>query len=212
MTTLRTIGLWFLFVAGVLVALVVSIYIFFRSLHRKGRAFHKWGSVCRAEITTLDETLGKRLAGAARVSITPLEADIPTQLGGYGERNGQPATGVHDTIYAKVIVMKSGDTLAALVGLDICTTPWSLLEDTVNKAGVPGLTTENVLLSASHDHGGLEGMAMDRNNVLGNPHIGIFSEAMLDFVSDRVAAALKEAAARLEPVTAGTGVALSTAR
>ena len=147
------------------------------------------------------------LAGTARASITPLEAGIPTQLGGYGERNGQPATGIHDTIYAKVIVMKSGDTLAALVGLDICTTPWSLLEDTDTKAAIPGLTTENVLLSASHDHGGLEGMAMDRNNVLGNPHIGIFSEAMLNFVSDRVAAALKEAAARLEPVTAGTGVA-----
>lgn len=147
------------------------------------------------------------LAGTARASITPLEAGIPTQLGGYGERNGQPATGIHDTIYAKVIVMKSGDTLAALVGLDICTTPWSLLEDTVTKAAIPGLTTENVLLSASHDHGGLEGMAMDRNNVLGNPHIGIYSEAMLNFVSDRVAAALREAASRLEPVSAGTGVA-----
>lgn len=146
------------------------------------------------------------LAGASRASITPLEANIATQLGGYGERNGQPATGVHDSIFAKVIVMKSGDTLAALVGLDICTTPWSLVEDTVKKAALPGLSTENVLFSASHTHGGLEGMAMDRNNVLGNPHIGVYSEEMLNFVSDRVAGALKEAAARLEPVTAGTGV------
>lgn len=146
------------------------------------------------------------LAGTARASITPLELDIPTQLGGYGERNGVPATGIHDTINAKVLVLKSGDAMAALVGLDICTTPWSLLEDTVKKAAIPGLGTGNVMLSASHDHAGLEGMSMDRNNVLGNPHIGLFSEAVLDFVSDRVAGALKEAAARLEPVTAGTGV------
>ena len=159
---------------------------------------------CLALLTA--STNAEFLAGAARVSITPLEADIPTQLGGYGERNGQPATGVHDTIYAKVIVMKSGDTLAALVGLDICTTPWSLVEDTLKKAALPGLSTENVLFSASHTHGGLEGMAMDRNNVLGNPHIGVYSEEMLNFVSDRVAGALKEAAARLEAVTAGTGV------
>jgi hypothetical protein len=75
MTTLRTIGLSLLFAIGVLVALVVSIYIFFRSLFRKGRAFHKWGSVCRAEITTLDETLGKRFAGAARVRFSTSTAE-----------------------------------------------------------------------------------------------------------------------------------------
>lgn len=160
---------------------------------------------CALLVTSV--THAEFLAGTARASITPLEVGIPTQLGGYGERNGAPATGIHDTIFAKVLVMKSGETMTALVGLDICTTPWSLLEETVAKAAVLGLTTDTVLLSASHDHGGLEGMAMDRNNVLGNPHIGIFSEAMLEFVSDRVAGALKEAASRLEPVTAGTGVA-----
>jgi hypothetical protein len=74
MTTLRTIGLGFLFAAGMLVALIVSIYIFFRSLHRKGRAFHKWGSVCRAEITAIDET-GKRFAGAARVRFSTSTAE-----------------------------------------------------------------------------------------------------------------------------------------
>jgi neutral ceramidase len=146
-------------------------------------------------------------AGTSRVSITPLEAGIPTQLGGYGERNGVPATGIHDTIYAKVVVLKSGGTLAALVGLDICTTPRSLVEETIAKAAIPGLTYDNVIMSASHDHAGLEGMSMDRNNVVGNPHIGIFSEEVTNFVSDRVAGALKEAHGRLEPVTAGTGVA-----
>ena len=43
-------------------------------------------------------------AGVACVSITPLEAGLPTQLGGYGDRNGRPAEGVHDTINAKAIV------------------------------------------------------------------------------------------------------------
>ncbi len=74
MTTLRTIGLALLFVAGILVALIVSIYIFFRSLHRKGRAFHKWGSVCRAEITALDER-GTRFAGVARVRFSTSTAE-----------------------------------------------------------------------------------------------------------------------------------------
>ncbi len=67
MTTLRTIGLSLLFVAGILAALIVSIYIFFRSLYRARRAFHAYGSVCTAQITALDETVGPRLAGTARV-------------------------------------------------------------------------------------------------------------------------------------------------
>jgi neutral ceramidase len=146
------------------------------------------------------------LAGTARASITPLEAGIPTQLGGYGARMGKPATGIHDTLWAKVLVLKSDNTMAALVGLDICTTPRSLVEDSLARAAIPGLSYENVMMSASHDHAGLEGMAMDRNNVLGNPHIGLFSEPMLDFVSTRIAEALKEASDALVPVTAGAGV------
>jgi hypothetical protein len=66
-TTLRSIGLWLLFVVGVLVALIVSIYIFFRSLFRGARAFHPRGTVCLAEITALDDVVGPRLAGPARV-------------------------------------------------------------------------------------------------------------------------------------------------
>lgn len=147
------------------------------------------------------------MAGTARASITPLEVGIPTQLGGYGARNGVPATGIHDTIYAKVLVLQSGQAMAALVGLDICTTPRSLVEETLAKAAIPGLTYGNVLMSASHNHAGLEGMSMDRNNILGNPHIGVFSEDVLNFVSDRIAGALQEAVKRLEPVTAGSGVA-----
>ena len=47
-------------------------------------------------------------AGVATVSITPLEAGIPTPLGGYGARDGKPAVGVHDTLNAKALVLESG--------------------------------------------------------------------------------------------------------
>lgn len=67
MMALRTIGLAINFAIGVLCALVVSIYIFFRSLTRGARAFHPRGSVCTAEITALDDVAGPRLAGPAHV-------------------------------------------------------------------------------------------------------------------------------------------------
>ena len=75
MMTLRTIGLSLSFLFGVLVALVVSIYIFFRSLFRAARAFHPRGSVCKAQITALDDLAGPRLAGAAEVRFASSTAD-----------------------------------------------------------------------------------------------------------------------------------------
>lgn len=145
-------------------------------------------------------------AGVARASITPLEADIPTQLGGYGEREGKPAVGVHDTIYVKAAVFEYNGKKSALCTLDVCHLPKALVEDSVKKAAIEGISYETVMMVASHTHAGLEGMSMDPRNIAGNPHIGIFKQEILDFVSDRIAQALKEADAALRPVTAGAGV------
>lgn len=142
-------------------------------------------------------------AGVARVSINPVEANIPTQLGGYGERAGKPATGTHDTIQAKAVVFEFNGKRSALVALDVCHQPRALVEQSVEKAGVDGLTYDNTIMVASHTHAGLEGMSMDPRNIAGNPNIGIFDERILDFVSNRVAQALQEAAKALQPVTAG---------
>lgn len=72
---MRSIGLGLLFGIGVLVALVAAIPIFVRSLVRGARAFHPRGSVCRAEITALDDIVGARLAGPARVRLASSTAD-----------------------------------------------------------------------------------------------------------------------------------------
>lgn len=141
-------------------------------------------------------------AGVAAVSITPTEDGIPTQLGGYGAREGRPAEGVVDTLMGKVLVFEFRGQKSALVTLDICSVPICLVEETLNKAGIEGLTLDHVLFSASHSHTGLEGFALDRRNVANNPNIGIFSEPMLTFVTDRLAKGLRDANAALQPVKA----------
>lgn len=73
---MRSIGLGLLFGIGALIALVfVAIPIFFRSLFRRARSFHPRGTVCRAEITALDDVVGPRLAGSARVRLSSATAD-----------------------------------------------------------------------------------------------------------------------------------------
>ncbi len=144
-------------------------------------------------------------AGVARESITPMEAKIPTQLGGYGAREGKPAEGVLDTIYGKVLVLEFNGEKSALITLDICSVPVGLVEETLAKAHIDGLTIARTMACASHSHTGLEGFALDRRNIADNPNVGIFSEPMLTFVSDRLAKALVAANAALQPVTAGSG-------
>jgi len=144
-------------------------------------------------------------AGVATVSITPLEENIPTPLGGYGDRNGEPATGIRDTLNAKCLVFDWNGAKSALVTVDACSVPLCVVEESLQKAGIEGLTVENVLMPASHSHTALEGFSMDRRNIAGNPHIGVFSEPVLNFVTDRIAQGLKKASSSLEPVVASSG-------
>ena len=144
-------------------------------------------------------------AGVARVSINPLEDKIPTQLGGYGAREGKPAQGTLDTIYGKVLLFDSGGEKSAIISMDVCSVPVCLAEEALKKAAIENLTLDRLLITASHSHAGLEGLALDRRNVANNPNIGIFSEPMLNFVTDRLASALKQANAALQPVKAASG-------
>jgi neutral ceramidase len=144
-------------------------------------------------------------AGVATVSITPTEEKIPTQLGGYGAREARPAEGVVDTLKGKALIFEFNGQKSALIAVDTCSVPIGVLQDTLQKAAVPGLTAENTMVMASHTHTGLEGFALDRRNVANNKNIGLFSEPMLNFVTDRLAKALKDAQAALQPVKAGAG-------
>ncbi len=144
-------------------------------------------------------------AGVARVSINPMEEHIPTQLGGYGDRNGKPATGTLDTIYGKVILLDVDGEKSAVITVDMCSVPICVAEETLKQAAVVGLTLDRLLIPASHTHAGLEGFSLDRRNVANNPHIGIFSEPLLHFVTGRLAKALREANAGLQPVKAASG-------
>ena len=159
---------------------------------------------CLAAITQASAAPLK--AGVARVSINPMEEKIPAQLGGYGAREGKPAEGTLDTIYGKVILFDSGGEKSAVITVDMCSVPVCVAEETLKKAAIENLTLDRLLVAASHTHTGLEGFSLDRRNVANNPNIGIFSEPILNFVTDRLAKALREANATLQPVKAASGV------
>jgi neutral ceramidase len=88
--------------------------------------------------------------GAASVDITP---PIGTPMAGYyAERL---ARGVHDPLFAKAIVLELGGKKAALVSLDLISTPVAIVEEARREiergSGIKGA---DVMISATHAHTG----------------------------------------------------------
>lgn len=88
--------------------------------------------------------------GAAAVHITP-----PLGIGMAGYYHPRGARGTHDDLFAKAIVVQSGEERAALVALDLISTTLPMVEASrreIEKAtGIPG---KAVMISATHAHTG----------------------------------------------------------
>src|SRR6266567_7837683 len=86
-------------------------------------------------------------AGVAKVDITPSSFG---PMYGYANRKCGPANGTHDPLFAKALVLASGDSRLAIVTLDLGSiTSGNLRRDVAEKLGIPVL-----LLAASHTHSG----------------------------------------------------------
>src|SRR5262245_29239186 len=84
-------------------------------------------------------------AGVARVEITPA---VLGPMYGYANRKCGPATGTHDPLNAKVLVLEAGASRIAIVTLDIGSiVSFELKRRVADKLGIPVL-----LLAASHSH------------------------------------------------------------
>ena len=95
-------------------------------------------------------TFTPMLAGAAKTDITP-------PLGTYinGDFVAHYATRIHDQLYAKSLVLQCGDTIVALVVVDICVIEKELVDETKGLIKTQtGIPYEHILISATHTHAG----------------------------------------------------------
>src|SRR5580698_1585893 len=97
------------------------------------------------------------LALSARAAGIPLEAGLakaditPTTFGpmyGYANRKCGPANGVHDHLFAKAMVLRTGESSMAIVTLDL----GSLVSENLRRDVAEKLKIPVLLLSVSHDH------------------------------------------------------------
>jgi neutral/alkaline ceramidase-like enzyme len=85
-------------------------------------------------------------AGVARVDITP---PIGHEMGGYSARK-HGSTGLHDSLYATVLVIETGDNSIALVTCDLR----SFVSTRVGELAKQKFNIRNTFIDVSHDHSG----------------------------------------------------------
>jgi len=146
-------------------------------------------------------------AGAARVSITPDPKAMPYPLGGYvaPERLTNKATGVHDTCYARALVLSDGSTKCALVSLDLCFLPANVRDAVVSRIAATGIPASGLFLSATHTHSALDPLVLHSGNTGPSGALPQYDPKLHDWIADRVAQAITEANGRLRPARIGSG-------
>jgi neutral ceramidase len=146
-------------------------------------------------------------AGAARVSITPDPKEFKYQLGGYVSPNrlNNTATGIHDTCYARAVVLSSGRVKCAIVSLDLCFMPANVKTAVLTRIGAIGIAPSSLFLSSTHTHSGPDPLTLHSGNTGPAGALSVYNPNLLDWMADRIGQAITEANKKLAPAMLGTG-------
>lgn len=137
---------------------------------------------------------GKFFAATEKILITP---QIPIPMSGYASRKA-PFKGVHDDIYARVLVIGDGTKNAAIISTEIIGISDSFWNECAPLiSGATGIPVEYIFLSAVHNHNG--------------PSISVYEDATPDIqaykneLMNKLVQAAKLAVNNLKPATIGVG-------
>jgi len=134
-------------------------------------------------------------AGACAVDITPVVGvnhSDPIFMAGFD--NDRRATGVHDPLWARGVVLESDGTKIALVTLDVV--GYFINEvNTVRSLVDPALGFDSITISSTHNHEGPDTMGLWGDNQLSS---GV-DLGYLDFVNDSIVDCIEQADAALAP-------------
>jgi hypothetical protein len=142
-------------------------------------------------------------AGAARVNLTP-SLEMKAALGGYGARMSKPATGEHDAIWAKALVLAQDERKFVLVTADVLAFPPGFKAAVIERLVTNGWSANQVLLLASHSHTSIDMMALHPGNEFGIPQAGIFQKELFEHTASLLAKVIRDADKDLVPILAAS--------
>lgn len=141
------------------------------------------------------QSLGRLLAGAHVVDITPTELPVIVN-GGFLERK---ADKVHDRLHTRSLVLSNGTERLVIVVVDSCVLPRELLDEAKRQAAkATGIPVERMMISATHTHSAPAAM-----DCLGCDTDAVYAARLPGWIADCITAA----AGRLVPAQIGWAIA-----
>lgn len=133
-------------------------------------------------------------AGAFAADITPLQLPV-SMTGSFQDRK---ATGVHDRLHARGLVLDDGSTRVAVVIVDSCLIPREIYDEAKAAASkATGIPTSRILTAATHTH--TAPTALKAAQCSPDPKY-------LEHLTKQITTAIIEANKRLKPADIGWGV------
>ncbi|UPT75958.1 MAG: hypothetical protein M0D55_09970 [Elusimicrobiota bacterium] len=138
-------------------------------------------------------------AAAAKVDITPDLASERVWLAGFGAKGRRPS-GVHDPLYARLVLLREGNTTIALAGFDLL---GLYLNDTeaLRRAWSGGEPGRVLFVHATHQHSGPDTLGLWGRL----PGVSGINKAYQERIMDRVVQALRLLETQLRPATLAGG-------
>lgn len=193
----KSLAVLLLVVAGLVIATLTTVD---ESPLRKS-AFYRFTRQRLTELPPPQPPLRSLRAGWAKQNLTPA---YTTPTAGYGVRNGQHWTTVHDSVYVRAIALDNGSTRAALVTLDLLITPPTVVDILKKRLPEVRLRWENVYIGTTHSHNSLGGWAP---GLLGQQLSGEYDERVVNHIADVILKAIAAAQCNVAPVQLGYGQA-----
>lgn len=152
---------------------------------------------------------GSLQVGLAKVNITPIgptAGDLHMQevpMAGYGDREGKPAQGVHDSLYVKAVALQAAQTRLVILAADMLIIPPNISEQV--RAAVEqrsGLAADQLFFSATHTHSSVGGWS---SHLVGEAFAGEPAPELVNWLAERFIVAVEKALADLQPGVIGFG-------
>ncbi|MFN8286595.1 MAG: neutral/alkaline non-lysosomal ceramidase N-terminal domain-containing protein [Chitinophagales bacterium] len=152
-----------------------------------------------AEINTLHPIAdsGTVQAGWARASLVP---PFGTPIAIDDQRGGKHFEGVHDTVYVRAFVFKSGNKKVAFVSADLLIVPPAVSALLDSSMQAEGYSSSNLFYSATHAHSSIGAW---QNSFVGEKFAGKYDERVPAFIAGQFKQAILEAEKNTAPVKIG---------
>ena len=133
-------------------------------------------------------------AGAYAIDITPTKFPVESA----GSMTPRVVQAAHDPLHARCLVLDDGQTKIAFAICDSCMIPREIFERAKEIASQKtGIPVDHILASATHTHTGVSAARTFQSKV---------EEEYCEYLTQRIAEGIGEAAARLEPAQVGWAV------